>query len=760
MAPIAVKVRFQSSLRRFNISPDAHLLSFADLESEIRTLHWISVPIIVTYQDEDGDEISFDTDSELRDLLAQLKRTGSSTLRLNIAVNESVVSAAPSLLSPVPSNVQSPTPSSLLDRPGETAFPIEVPRASIAGSEPDPLAQSLSQNPEKQHSNGRSESTPHDFMSMAASSMHDDWQEVGGSELDDKILGSFIYSPRVAPLDVVGEPSQIPSNPFTSGPPLTESVLSEPPIASEAKPSASSFNPFDSHVQVNIPATIRRYPAVFSDDEYSSVSSAASPRIGTIRYPTLPLAGSTGHDADDSASDSFSQAIETTPPAGPSEPAVAFTPLAYGKPPSSAPSKSRMTASEIAQVKAAEQVDVLMQDINDLESEAPGDASVSEQALGSNTAAAPPLPSSVPAIPKRPSITDLGANFKILTENLNAICSQHPELSAQANVLIEQTRFVVHSNLFNLSDQIVGVINKQVSETRAEILQRVGSFDSQSQIASQAHAMAETARLASEQARIQALEMAQRASESALHAHQAISEALNQARKVYQDAQVALREQRIKQKEEEAQRAQSDAGSVPIHIIPGLVDTPSGSASDARVTPGMACNPHLYSADPTAQLSLKQQQQQQPQPQQQPHTQVPTAGRPHNDSGAGASHEPSCPAPPHRRPVRQSSLLSEPIVAPRFQYPGPSTDSLTTSNSSILQPARTDVFDETTPTLWSNSPFHTPTPPHPLSTDDTNKRVNALVDMGFTDRELNHDLVVQYGGDLGKCVELLTEMMS
>ncbi|KAJ3276688.1 hypothetical protein HK104_003641, partial [Borealophlyctis nickersoniae] len=64
----AFKVAHGSVLRRFNVEA-GQSLTWNTLEQRIRALHSLTGPILVTYTDEDGDEIALDSDTELEELL-------------------------------------------------------------------------------------------------------------------------------------------------------------------------------------------------------------------------------------------------------------------------------------------------------------------------------------------------------------------------------------------------------------------------------------------------------------------------------------------------------------------------------------------------------------------------------------------------------------------------------------------------------------------------------------------------------------------
>ncbi|KAJ3279750.1 hypothetical protein HDU76_009405, partial [Blyttiomyces sp. JEL0837] len=69
--------------RRFTLSLDP-TPRWSDVESQITSLHNISLPFTVTYLDEDNEEIRIDRDSELLDLIASAQRRNLASIRLTV----------------------------------------------------------------------------------------------------------------------------------------------------------------------------------------------------------------------------------------------------------------------------------------------------------------------------------------------------------------------------------------------------------------------------------------------------------------------------------------------------------------------------------------------------------------------------------------------------------------------------------------------------------------------------------------------------
>ncbi|KAJ3098225.1 hypothetical protein HDU97_004177 [Phlyctochytrium planicorne] len=79
--------------RRFSINP-SEKSSWESIERQIKTLHGINTPIIVTYLDEDNEEIRIDSDVELADLIASAQRQNLSSIRFSVSLKDAMGNAS------------------------------------------------------------------------------------------------------------------------------------------------------------------------------------------------------------------------------------------------------------------------------------------------------------------------------------------------------------------------------------------------------------------------------------------------------------------------------------------------------------------------------------------------------------------------------------------------------------------------------------------------------------------------------------------
>ncbi|KAJ3106650.1 hypothetical protein HDU96_008144 [Phlyctochytrium bullatum] len=82
--------------RRFSVPAQAGSTTWADMERSIRTLHSIapSATVVVTYLDEDNEEICIDSDAELADLIASAARRNQTSIRFTVNLKEAMGNAS------------------------------------------------------------------------------------------------------------------------------------------------------------------------------------------------------------------------------------------------------------------------------------------------------------------------------------------------------------------------------------------------------------------------------------------------------------------------------------------------------------------------------------------------------------------------------------------------------------------------------------------------------------------------------------------